>query len=135
MTLRDILAGTPKDLREALDYAPKRLDPDLTHTNALRPAEILNLKDEVVQSFINMGKNIAKALREAGQFAYDQGVKRQEEYEKAALAAEAKGEFQAREAGELISDFQTLRNVAINKNPVPMPPYATDEDVLEGMQK
>lgn len=129
-TLRDMLtnANAPDKLPH---YVPKD-EPKSWESPKPDPA---NLRDEVVQSFIKMGKDIARALREAGKFAYEQGVKRQEEYEKAALAAEAKGEFQAREAGELINDFQTLRNVAINKNPAPMPPYTTTQVAEEEKQK
>jgi hypothetical protein len=84
------------------------------------PSPIPNLKDSVVKSFIDMGANIAKSLREAGQYCYDQGVKRKEEYDKAATVAEKKAEFQAREAGNLIDEFEQLRN--LSKGGINAPP-------------
>lgn len=95
---------------EAYDAVAQALQPD--------PRPLPNPGDAVVQSFIDMGRNIANAMRQAGDACLEQGQRRKDEYYRAAEVAERKGEFQAREAGEFIDSLASINGAMAPKQMV-----------------
>jgi len=96
--------------------------------NATRP--IPNSSDSVVQAFLDMGENIAKAMEVAGDACEAQGQRRKADYYKAAAVAREKARVQAREAGEFIDTFLNIEKNMAEKVPslaIPTPEIKAEE--------